>query len=73
MHQSMSSRRGGRRGIRRGFYIVQKIAVKFPIPRQKCEVKYNWNSPPRQMICGHRDEQKFKYPYHKDSKIIQMP
>ena len=25
------------------------------------------------MICGHRQEQKFKYPYSWDSKIIQMP
>ena len=25
------------------------------------------------MICGHRHEQKFKYPYPQDSKIIQMP
>ena len=27
--------------IGRGFDIFQKIAVKFPTPRQKCEVKYN--------------------------------
>ena len=46
-----------------------KFDVKFPTPRQKCEVKYNWNSPPQEMICG----QKFKYPYSRDSKIIQMP
>ena len=32
---------GGGRGIGRDFDIFQKIAVKFPIPRQKCEVKYN--------------------------------
>ena len=25
------------------------------------------------MICGHGHEQKFKYPYPWDSKIIQMP
>ena len=25
------------------------------------------------MICGHGHEQKFKYPYPQDSKIIQMP
>ena len=25
------------------------------------------------MICGHRHEQKFKYPYSQDSKTIQMP
>ena len=25
------------------------------------------------MICGQRHEQKFKYPYPRDSKIIQMP
>ena len=25
------------------------------------------------MICGHGHEQKFKYPYPRDSKIIQMP
>ena len=43
MHLSMSSRRGGggRRGIERDFDIFQKIAVKFPTPGQKCEVKYN--------------------------------
>ena len=32
---------GGRRGIGRDFDIFQKIAVKFPTPGQKCEVKYN--------------------------------
>ena len=36
----------GRRGIGRDFDIFQKNAVKFPTPGQKCEVKYNWNSPP---------------------------
>ena len=25
------------------------------------------------MMCGHGHEQKFKYPYPRDSKIIQMP
>ena len=25
------------------------------------------------MICDHGHEQKFKYPYPRDSKIIQMP
>ena len=25
------------------------------------------------MICGHRHEQKFKYPNPRDCKIIQMP
>ena len=25
------------------------------------------------MICGHRRKQKFKYPYPRDSKVIQMP
>ena len=25
------------------------------------------------MICGHGREQKFKYSYSRDSKIIQMP
>ena len=65
--------RGGRRGIGRDFDIFQKIAVKFPNPGQKSEVKYNWNSPPWEMICGHGHEQKFKYPYPQDSKIIQMP
>ena len=25
------------------------------------------------MICGHGHEQKFKYPYPRDSKIIRMP
>ena len=64
---------GGRRGIGRGFDICQENAVKFPTPGQKCEVKYNWNLPPWEMICGHGHEQKFKYPYTWDSKIIQMP
>ena len=43
MHLSMSNRRGwgGRRGIGRYFDIFQKIAVKFPIPGKKREVKYN--------------------------------
>ena len=53
----------------RDFDIFPKTAVKFPTPKQKCEVKYNWNSPPQEMICG----QKFKYPYSRNSKIIQMP
>ena len=65
----MSSRRRGRRGIGRDFDIFPKIAVKFPTPRQKCDVKYNWNSPLLEMICG----QKFNCPYSWDSKIIQMP
>ena len=74
----MSSLRGGGgggegRGIGRDFDIFQKIAVKFPSPGQKCEVKYNWNSPTREMICGRGHEQKFKHPYPLDSKIIQMP
>ena len=56
MHLSMSSRRWERRGIGRVFDIFQKIAVKFPTPGQKCEVKYNWNSQPREMICGHGHE-----------------
>ena len=25
------------------------------------------------MICGHRHEQKFRYPYPRDSKKIQVP
>ena len=41
-----------RGGIGQEFDIFQKVAVKFPTPRQKCEVKYNWNSPPWEMICG---------------------
>ena len=28
--------------------------------------------PAREVICGHGHEQKFKYPYPRDSKIIQM-
>ena len=32
---------GGRQGIGQGFDIFQRIDVKFPTPRQKCEVKYN--------------------------------
>ena len=57
MHLSMSSRR-------RDFDIFQKIAVKFPTPGK---------FPAREMISGHGHEQKFKYPYPRDSKIIQMP
>ena len=56
MHLSMSNWReggGGEGGIGRDFDIFQKDAVKFPTPGQKCEVKYNWNSPTREMICSH--------------------
>ena len=60
---------GRRRGIGRDFDIFPKIAVKFPTPGQECEAKYYWNFPPQEMICG----QKFKYPYSRDRKIIQMP
>ena len=76
MYLSRSSwwgRGGGEGGTGRGFDIFQKIAVEFPTSGQKCEVKYNWNSPPREMICGHGHYQKFKYPYLRNSKIIQMP
>ena len=54
---------GERRGIGRDFDIFKKIAVKFPTPGQKCEVKYNGNSPPHEIIYGHRHEQKLNYPY----------
>ena len=73
MHLSMSSRRGGRQGIGRDFDIFSKIAVKFPTPGQKYEVKYNWNSPPQEMICGHGHKQKLKYPYSRNSKLIPIP
>ena len=53
----------------RDFDIFPKIAVKFSTPGQICEVKYNWNSPPQEMICG----QKFKCPYSRESKINQVP
>ena len=46
MHLSMSSRQGGRQGIGQDFDIFPKIAVKFPTPGQKCEVKYNQISHP---------------------------
>ena len=74
MQLSMSSRQrgGGRRGIGRDFDIFKKIAVKFPTPGQKCDVNYNWNSPPHEIIYGHGHEQKLNYPYPWDSKIIQM-
>ena len=65
-----------RRGIGRDFDIFQKIAVKFPTPGKKCEVKYNWNSPPGkwfEMICGHGHEQKFKYSYPQAKAIDQNP
>ena len=40
MHLSMASQQGGGTwGIGLGFDIFQKIAVKFPTPGQKCEVK----------------------------------
>ena len=42
----MSSRQGEKRGIGWDFDIFQKIAVKFPTPGQKCEVKYNQISHP---------------------------
>ncbi len=64
---------GGGAGVRWGFDIFQKIAVKFPTTRQKCEVKYNWNFPPREMICGHKHTKIFKYPYPWDSETIQRP
>ena len=38
----LSSEAGGGGGIGRDFDIFQKIDVKFPILRQKCEVKYNF-------------------------------
>ena len=63
MHLSMSSRRG----IGWDFDIFQKVAVKFPTPGQKCEVKYNLNSPPREMICG----QMFAGHSKKDAKILE--
>ena len=67
MQLSMSNRQGGlgggeRRGVGH-FDIFQKIAVKFPTPGQKCEVKYNGSSPPHEIIYGHRHEQKLNYPY----------
>ena len=68
----MSSQRGGEGGggrcIGRDCDISHKIAVKFPTPGQKCEVKYNWNSLPRSQL-----REKLKYPYPRESKIIQMP
>ena len=57
---------------RRDFDIFQNIAAKFPTPGQKCDFKIT-NSAPRKMNCGHEHEQKFKYPYPRDSKIIQIP
>ena len=70
MHISMSSRqrRVEEAGHRPGFDIFQKFAVKFSTLG-----KYNWNSPPREMICGHRHEQKFKYPYLQAKAIDQIP
>ena len=44
MHLSMSNRQGGgggKAGHRVGFWHFSNIAVKFPTPGQKCEVKYN--------------------------------
>ena len=46
MHLSMSSRRG-EASIGRDFDIFPKIAVKFPTPGQKCEVKYTEIPHPR--------------------------
>ena len=48
MHLSVSSQRGRRAGI----WHFPKNCCKIPTPEQKCEVKYNWNFPPREMICG---------------------
>ena len=68
MHLSMLSRRG----IGQDFDILQKIAVKFPTPGQKCEVKYNQISHPEKwsVVTGTK---KFRYPYPRNSKKIQMP
>ena len=59
---------GGEAGHRA---VIWKIVVKFPTPGQKCEVKFNWNSHPGKwfVVTG----KKVKYPYPRDSKIIQMP
>ena len=58
--------RGGRRGIGQDFDIFPKIAVKFPTPRQKCEVKY---TPGNDLWSRART----KIQISRDSKIIQMP
>ena len=41
-----AGRAGGRRGIGRDFDIFQKVDVKFPAPRENCEVKFFWEYPP---------------------------
>ena len=64
---------GGSGGHRAGLWNFSKNCCKISYPGQKCEVKYNCQSPTREMICGHGHKQKFKYPYLRDSKIIQMP
>ena len=64
---------GEEAGHRARIWHFPKNCCKIPYPPgQKGEVKYNWNSPPREIICGQMF-QKFKYPYPWDSKIIQMP
>ena len=47
--------------IGRIFDIFRKIAVKFAIPGQKCEVKFNWNSPPGKwfVVTGTKEIQIF--------------
>ena len=64
---------GGETGHRVGFWHFQKNCCKIPYPRTKMWGQNNWNSSPREMICGHGHKQKFKNPYPRDSKIIQMP
>ena len=59
--------------IGRDFDIFQKIAVKFPTPGQKCEVKYNWKSPPGKWFVVTGTNKNLNIPTPEDSKIIQMP
>ena len=72
MHLSMSSRRG-EAGHRAGFWHFPKNCCQIPYPQAKMWGQIYRNSPPQEMICGHRHEQKLQHPYSRDSKIIQIP
>ena len=72
MHLSMSSRQG-EAGHRAGFRHFPKSCCQIPYPRAKMWGQIYRNSPPQEMICGHRHEQLLQHPYSRDSKIIQIP
>ena len=73
MHLSMSSQRGEEAGHRVGFWHFPKHCCQIPYPQAKMWGQIYLKFPAREMICDHGHEQKFKYPYPRDSKIIQIP